>query len=397
MAAQGLRILGVAKATFDKSDLPSIQHDFDFKFIGLLGLEDPVRESVPAAVKECHEAGIRVVMITGDYPLTAANIGRQIGFENVDNIITGAELSRMGEDELAQKIRTTNIFARVVPEQKLMIVKAFKKNDEIAAMTGDGVNDAPALKAAHIGIAMGERGTDVAREASKLVLLKDDFGSIVGAVAMGRRIFDNLKKAMGYIVAVHIPIAGLSIIPVLLQWNELILFPVHIVFLELIIDPACSVVFESEPADKGIMKRKPRKATERLFDKSMVLVSFLQGIVSMLTVLAVNMVAKEMGQTDAQARTLAFVALIISNLCMIMANRSWTQTMFQRLFVKNATLKFVLGGALAFLAAVVFVPFLRGLFHFAPVSLPALAIAIGAGCFSVLWFEIMKIFKKKKV
>ena len=237
MATEGLRVLGVARAALISGVLPSIQHDFGFEFVGLIGLSDPIRENVPDAVKECYDAGIRVIMITGDYPVTAMNIGMEIGIKNPELVITGSDLKDMTEDELCERIKTINIFARVIPEQKLKIVNALKKNNEIVAMTGDGINDAPALKAANIGIAMGEKGTDVARESSSLVLMDDNFASIVGAVKMGRKIFDNLQKALGYIFAIHVPIAGLSLIPVLFGNLPLILWPVHIVFLELIIDP----------------------------------------------------------------------------------------------------------------------------------------------------------------
>ncbi len=221
LAKDGLRILGVAKAVFQKADLPMEQHDFKFNFLGLIGFADPVRPNVAGAVKECYTAGIRVVMITGDYPLTAQSIGRQIGLKSVENFITGPELEAMSDIQLKERIQNVNIFARVVPEQKLRIVDAFKANGEVVAMTGDGVNDAPALKSADIGIAMGGRGTDVAREASSLVLLDDDFTSIVGGVKMGRRIFDNLKKAIAYIFSVHIPIAGMSALPILFGWRSL--------------------------------------------------------------------------------------------------------------------------------------------------------------------------------
>ena len=287
MADRGLRVIGVARAGFGEAELPDIQHEFVFQFIGLIGLEDPIRPAVPAAIAECAEAGIRPVMITGDYPVTAQKIARQIGMANWENVVTGQELSRMGPDELRQRVKQAAIFARVVPEQKLLIVDAFKANGDIVAMTGDGVNDAPALKSAHIGVAMGERGTDVAREASDLVLLDDDFSSIVAAVRLGRRIFDNLKKAMAYIVSVHIPIALASLLPVLLNWKEMLLFPVHIVFLELIIDPACSVVFEAEPAEPDIMKRRPRSPSDRLFGRQSLVRSALQGIVAFVMVFGV--------------------------------------------------------------------------------------------------------------
>src|SRR5262249_53193213 len=224
MAADGLRVLAVASGTNGRPALPEGQHDLEFRFLGLVGLADPIRPSVPAAVEECRRAGIRVVMITGDHPATASAIARQIGLERPEEVVTGAELDSMSEAELRERIGRTSVFARVVPEQKLSIVNALKANGAVVAMTGDGVNDAPALRAAHIGIAMGGRGTDVAREASDLVLLDDDFSSIVQAVRLGRRVFDNIKKAMAYIVAIHVPIAGLSLIPILLDW-PLVLLP----------------------------------------------------------------------------------------------------------------------------------------------------------------------------
>jgi Ca2+-transporting ATPase len=397
MAEKGLRVLGVAKARFSEENLPDAQHDFHFDFIGLLGLEDPIRPSVPPAIAECCEAGIKVVMITGDYPGTAQNIARQIGLPNPENLITGPELDRMSTDELAGKIGGISIFARVVPEQKLLIVDALKKNGEVTAMTGDGVNDAPALKSAHIGVAMGARGTDVAREASDLVLLDDDFSSIVAAVRLGRRIFDNLKKAMAYIISVHIPIALVSLVPVILQWKEMILYPVHIVFLELIIDPACSVVFEEEPEDRGIMKRKPRSPKERLFSRKSLVVSFLQGIMAFAAVIAMYRVSLSLGQSFAEARSLAFITLIISNLCMILVNRSWTHNIFVSLSVTNHALRWVLLGAVAFLALVVYAPGLRSLFHFAPMHFIDIVLSLGTGIVSVAWFEIVKIISARRV
>ena len=237
-------------------------------------------------MKECYTAGIRVIMITGDYPGTAQNIARQIGLKPLDQIITGQELDQMDDAELQERIKSVCIFARAVPEQKLRIVTALKANNEVVAMTGDGVNDAPALKAAHIGIAMGGRGTDVAREAAAIVLLDDNFASIVQAVRMGRRIFDNLKKAMAFIFSVHIPIAGMSLIPVIFKW-PLALLPVHILFLELIIDPACTVVFEMEDDEKDIMQRPPRKLEAPLFGRSMVLTGLIQGLGVLVIVLSI--------------------------------------------------------------------------------------------------------------
>lgn len=397
MAGQGLRVLGVAKASFNKEELPSSQHDFDFKFIGLLGLADPIRPSVPLAVQECYDAGIRVVMITGDYPITAQNIAKQIGLKNPADIITGPELAKMGHNEMRQRCCNVNIFSRVQPEQKLLIVKALKACGEVVAMTGDGVNDAPALKSAQIGIAMGGRGTDVAREASDIVLLNDDFSSIVEAVRLGRRIFDNLKKAMAYIISVHVPIAGAALIPVIMGW-PIILYPMHIVFLELIIDPTCSVVFESEPAEKDVMRRPPRNPKESLFGKKLLILSFLQGLSSLIVVIAVFKVALHFGHQESEARALAFVTLIISNICLILTNRSWTRGIISLFAVSNRALVNVVALAIGFLALIVYVPILQKIFHFGQIHSEDIIICLAAGIWSVLWFEIVKlIFARMKI
>ena len=277
MAENGLRVLAVAEATCDQ--VPQDAGSIAFDLLGLIGLADPIRPTVPAAVAECYQAGIRVVMLTGDYPVTAQRIAREVGLRHADLVMTGPELDRLDDGTLAEHARDVNIFARVRPEQKLRLVRALRSGGEVVAMTGDGVNDAPALKAANIGVAMGERGTDVAREAAALVLLNDDFTSIVRAVRVGRRIFDNLRNAVGFLLAVHVPIAGLSVVPVLAGW-PLILLPVHLVFLELIIDPACSIAFESEPEQRAIMRRPPRSLHEPLFNASTVVFSLLQVLAS---------------------------------------------------------------------------------------------------------------------
>jgi P-type Ca2+ transporter type 2C len=291
LANEGLRVLGVARGkglhpeVIQQNTLPKQQHDFQFEYVGLIGLADPVRPSVAESIRDCYTAGIRVMMITGDYPGTAKKIAREIGLHSPCAVITGQELNQMGDGELLGRIQTVNIFARVVPEQKLRLVNALKKNGEIVAMTGDGVNDAPALKAAQIGIAMGGRGTDVARESADLVLLDDDFASIVQAVKQGRRIYDNLKKAMAYTLAIHVPIAGMSLIPVVFKW-PLVLLPIHIAFLHLIIDPACSVVFEAEPPEAEVMKRSPRNPKIPLFNRQMVITGAIQSFHSVKPVSA---------------------------------------------------------------------------------------------------------------
>ena len=383
MAGQGLRVLGVARARRDPAHLPESQPGFAFEFVGLLGLEDLVRPGVPEAVAECRRAGIRVIMITGDYPVTALHIAREIGLEPAGRVITGSELDNLGDDELRERIKTTSVFARAVPEQKLRLVQALKANGEVVAMTGDGVNDAPALKAAHIGIAMGGRGTDVAREAAALVLLDDNFASIVKAVRMGRRIFDNLKKAMTFIFSVHIPIAGMSLLPVLFKW-PLAMLPVHIVFLELIIDPACSVVFEMESDEEDIMSRPPRCLDEPLFGRPMVLTGLFQGLGVLAIVLAVYGLNLVSGAGEATARMMSFTILVIANLGLILANRSRTRSLMATLRTPNPAMWWVAGGALVFLVLAVSVPYLRGLFRFGTGPTWEWAVGLAAGLVSIL-------------
>ncbi len=395
MAKEGLRVIGVASSAFSEESLPGGQHDFTFEYIGLIGFADPVRPNVPEAIKECYTAGIRVVMITGDYPVTAQNIASEIGLSNYDDVITGPELDGMDDRELQQRIKAVNIFARVVPEQKLRIVNAFKANREVVAMTGDGVNDAAALKSAHIGIAMGGRGTDVAREASSIVLLDDDFSSIVQAVRMGRRIFDNLKKAMAYIFAIHVPIAGMSLFPVLFNW-PLVLMPVHIVFLELIIDPACSVVFEAEAEESNIMKRPPRTLGAPLFDKSMIAFSLLQGAVVLFVVLSIYVISLYRGKGELDARTLCFTTLIVANIGLILTNRSWSRSILSTFRLPNTALWWVLGGTALFLGAVLYLPFLIKMFRFDTLHGTDLLLCFSAGFMSILWFEVLKLFRNKR-
>ena len=393
LAARGLRVLGVARALFTAPALPGQQHDFDFEMVGLVGLADPVRAGVPEAMAECRGAGIRVVMMTGDSAATALAIGREIGLDSERDILTGPELESMEDDALVRRSGDVLIFARVVPDQKLRIVRALQARGEIVAMTGDGVNDAPALAAAQIGVAMGERGTDVAREAAALVLLDDDFSSIVRAVRLGRRIFDNLKKAMAFLLAVHVPIAGMSLLPILFRW-PLLIFPVHVVFLEFIIDPACSIVYEAEPEEEDLMRRPPRPRGRRLFSRATVAFSLLQGAAVLAVVCTVYAAALARGAGEGTARAMAFSCLIVANLGLILTNRSWSRTIAGSLRRANAALWWVVGGAAATLAATLAVPAVRDLFRFAPLSLRSLLTSIGAGAASVLWFEIWKVLRR---
>ncbi len=395
-SSEGLRVLGVARAISKSDKLPENQHDFEFEFIGLVGLDDPVRPEVAGAVQECYNAGIRVIMITGDYPGTAKMIAKNAGFSSPDNVITGAELDAMDANQLSAKIKTASIFARVVPEQKLRIVEAFKANGEIVIMTGDGVNDAPALKAAAVGIAMGARGTDVARESAALVLTDDNFTSIVLAVRMGRRIYDNIKKAMGYIISVHVPIAGLSLLPVIFGW-PIVLFPVHIAFLELIIDPVCSVVFEAEKEEKNIMKRKPRRKDEKLFSNSTLLMSTFQGLVLLAVVAGIYYFSLISNLGDNMARTMAFTSLVLGNLALILSSRSHTGTVIESMKMENKALWIVFASTLFFLGLVLYVPFLQGLFKLAALDARLLVICLLSAFVSLAVFELAKYLRMNKL
>ncbi|HYL97892.1 MAG TPA: cation-translocating P-type ATPase [Blastocatellia bacterium] len=390
MAGDSLRVLGVAKAYFRRSDLPDQQHDFDFDFLGLVGMSDPVRPTVPGALHECYDAGVRVVMVTGDYPVTAQNVGAQIGLRHAEGMVTGPELDSLDDGALRSRTRTANVFARAVPEHKLRLVTALKSNGEIVAMTGDGVNDAPALKSAHIGIAMGKRGTDVAREAASLVLLDDDFASIVRAVRLGRRIFDNLKKAVAYIFAIHVPIIGASLIPVILKW-PLVLLPVHIVFLELIIDPACSIVFEAELEEPNVMRRPPRRSSEPLFNRRVIGLSVAQGMIVLVVTLAVFRLSLYFGASESEARALTFATLVTANLSLILTNRSWSRSAIRMLRQPNRALWWVVSAALILLAGVLYIPPLQRLFSFGACSPLQVGLSVVAGALSIIWFEVLKL------
>ena len=303
MTDAGMRVIAVATERIPSSEiLPADKRQLRLEFVGLIGLADPIRPTVPNAIAELAQAGVRVVMITGDYSGTARAIAGQAGLAKSDEAITGQTLEQMDESALRSAVRDCNVFARVRPDQKLRLVEALKSNGEVVAMTGDGVNDAPALKAAHIGIAMGARGSDVAREAAALVLADDDFPAIVSAVSLGRRIYDNLTKAVRFVFAAHVPIAGLAVLPVIFNW-PILLMPLHIVFIELIIDPACSMAFEAEPAEPGIMQRKPRAKDARLFDRSTVFIGLLQGVGLLLAVLLTFVFSMRSGHTAEDART----------------------------------------------------------------------------------------------
>ena len=390
MAGKGYRVLAIASGEWRTEALPDSPEAFPLEFLGLIGLSDPVRPGVPAAIKECQSARIRVVMITGDYPATALHIAREIGLARTEACLTGAALAQMDDEELRRRVSEVDVFARIVPEQKLRLVLALKALGEVVAMTGDGVNDAPALKAADIGIAMGLRGTDVAREAAGLVLLDDDFSSIVGAIRLGRRIYDNIQKATAYVLAIHVPIAGISLIPVLFGW-PLMLMPVHVIFMELIIDPACSVAFEMEPEEGDVMLRPPRPPHTRLFTRGFIVRSLLQGLGALGAALAVLILGRTLGLAEADVRGLTFATLIVSNLALIFSNRSLTRSMWNHRRSPNPSLRWLAGGALALLVAIMYVPLLRELFRLSRPHATGAAAIVAAGLGALAWMEIVKL------
>lgn len=364
LAEKGYRVLAAAKCEWKGGKLPERQSEFSFSFVGLVGFEDPIRPEVPRAIEECHEAGIKVIMITGDYPATAISVAEQIGLKHHDMVLTGEDLKDMSMDELKEKINHIHVFARIIPEQKLQIIQALKENGEVVAMTGDGVNDAPALKAADIGVSMGLKGTDVAREASSLVLLDDNFASIVSAIRSGRKIFDNLQKAMSYIMAIHIPIIGLVLLPAFFPTLPLLMMPIHIVFMELIIDPICSIAFEAEQEEEGIMRRTPRKSAELFFGWRKILYSLVRGMLLLAMVVVVYFLSLNEGHTDDEVRTIAFSSLIIGNVFLILASLSNTRSFISVLKEKNVALIAIAVLAILMLILAISIPALQRVFNF---------------------------------
>ncbi len=394
LAGQGLRVLAVAQAEADADAvLPDTPHGFALRFRGLIGLADPPRANVKGALRECHDAGIRVVMITGDHPATALAIGKAIGLDVEAGVRTGAQLDAMDDATLRKEVAVVGVFARVVPEQKLRLVQALKANGEVVAMTGDGVNDAPALKAAHIGVAMGGRGTDVAREAAALVLLDDDFTSLVATVRQGRRIYDNIRNAMKFLLAVHIPIAGMGLLPVLAGW-PLFLFPVHVVFLEFVIDPACSLVFEAEHSERNVMRRPPRDPGAPLFTRAMLVESALLGLGAFAAVATVYGVALAW-QSEGTARALAFITLVTANLLTILATRSHTESVAAVLMRPNRVFWIIVMATAAALAIAAAWPAAATLFKFeSPLAYDAMW-AVAAAFAAIAWIEGVKLRRRR--
>lgn len=390
LASKGLRLLGVAKAQYNKktSDWPDTLESFEFTWIGLVGLKDPIREEVPAAIQKCQRAGIRVIMITGDHAITAQAIAKQAGIDS-SSVLSGSDINALNDIELREAVKKTSVYVRIKPAEKLRLVEALQANGEIVAMTGDGVNDAPALKAAHVGIAMGQRGTDVAREAASLVLLNDDFSSIVHAIQQGRQIYDNLHKAIIYVIAIHIPMAGAVFIPILFG-IEPILDPIHIVFLQMIIDPACAIIFEMETPESNVMLMPPRSINQNIFSLQNISMALLQGAGLTILVVGLYFLLLHMDYSHAMATTLSFGSLVLGNISLIIVNRSKQDHLFKILRKTNPSQKWIIGiGVLSFVFLVT-VPFLRDRFQFTEPTPEGLLVILGSGLIGLAWYELIK-------
>jgi len=394
LAKNGHRIIGIAESEWNSEILPINQNEFSFQFLGLLAFEDPIRPEVPNSINECKEAGIKIIMITGDFPETAKSIAKEAGMEISDEVISGSDLESMDDETLITKIKSVNIFARIVPQQKLRIIQALKTNGEIVAMTGDGVNDAPALKAADIGIAMGQKGTDVARESASMVLLNDDFNSIVAAIRSGRKIMDNLEKTMTYILAIHLPIVGLTLLPIFNPAIPILLMPLHIVLLELIIDPICSLAFESEKEELGIMKRKPRNPEKSFFGYQKIVKSLIVGSLLLLATISVYFISTFQGKNENVIRTVTFLTLLFGNIFLILSILSKTKNLFHVFTERNIVLITILIVALTAMFMLLYIPLLSKIFGLGKISFKELLLPL---IHSTVLLGILELFKWKRV
>lgn len=402
-ARQGYRVLGVGKGiwpavtTLDKEKKwPISQEEFVFEFLGLIAFHDPPKPNISKTIKTFYDAGINVKMITGDYAETALAIAHQIQLNNDKKVLTGEEVLHLNTEELKQKVKEINIFARMFPEAKLKVIDALKENGEVVAMTGDGVNDAPALKAAHIGIAMGKRGSEVAKNAASLILIDDDLGHMTNAIALGRKIYDNLKKAIRYIVSIHIPIILIVTIPLLFSWKFTEIFsPVHVIFLELIMGPTCSIIYENEPMEPGTMLRVPRDRLSTFLSAQQLKTSIAQGLIITAGCLGIGYYFLQQEHSEAMVRTLIFITLLFCNIFLTFINRSFQYSIFKTIRYKNYLILLITGITVLFIVCLLYIPFVRQLFRLGTLSFYYLMICIIVAFVSTFWIEIFKIVKNK--
>ncbi len=391
LATQGYRVLGVGEALFKGSNYPKKQQDFQFDFKGIVAFYDPPKKNIKAVFDTFHNAGIKVKIVTGDNASTTSAIAQEIGFRGYENSISGDELMKLTESELRERVHTASIFSRMFPEAKLKIINALKANHEIVAMLGDGVNDAPALKASHIGIAMGKKGTEIAKEAASVILLQDDLSKMVDAIAMGRRIYTNLKKAIRYIISIHIPIILTVFIPLVLGWTFPNIFtPVHVIFLELIMGPTCSIIYENEPMEKDTMIRKPRATSSTFFNWRELTTSVIQGLMITVGTLATYQYAVSQGFDEATTRTMVFVALISANIVLTLVNRSFRYSIWTTLSYKNNLVPLIILVTLVLTSLLLFVPPLTRFFEFQRLDAYQILVPMGIAILSVIWYELVK-------
>jgi Ca2+-transporting ATPase len=397
LTTDGYRVLGVGQTVFEGDNYPEKQQDFKFEFLGLVAFSDPPKKNITEVLKSFYNAGIVVKIITGDNAATTNAIAKQVGFRSDGEELDGAALLKMSDEEVREKVVTTNIFTRMFPEAKIKIIEALKGNKQIVAMTGDGVNDAPALKAAHIGIAMGKRGTEIAKGAASLVLMEDDLSKIVDAVAMGRRIYTNLKKAIRYIISIHIPIILIVFIPLALGWAFPNIFsPIHVIFFELVMGPTCSIIFENEPMEPNAMRQKPRPFTLAFFNARELGTSIIQGLVITIGALAVYQYAVRSGLNESHTRAMVFVVVIASNISLTLVNRSFIDSILHTIRYKNNLVLLVIGITIAITAAMLYVPPVCRFFQFEPLGWAHLGISASVGLVCVLWYEIVKFVKRRR-
>ena len=393
----GYRVLGVGLSNYSGTYFPDTQQEFKFDFKGIVAFYDPPKENIEAVLNQFYTAGISVKIITGDNAETTTAIARKVAFRGVENSLSGDQLMLLTDEELQGRVAETNIYTRMFPEAKLRIINALKANKQIVAMTGDGVNDGPALKAAHIGIAMGKKGTEIAKRAASLILVDDDLSKMVDAVAMGRRIYTNLKKAIRYIISIHIPIILTVFLPLVFGWiYPNILSPVHIIFLELIMGPTCSIIFENEPMEKNTLSQKPRSLTASFFNWKELATSVIQGLVITAGTLFVYQYAVLQGFNEACTRTMVFTVLISANVFLTLVNRSFYYSILTTLQYKNNSLLLMMGITISITTLLLFVAPLTTFFEFEHISISNLLICIGVGFVAVVWYECVKIFKRLK-
>ncbi len=397
LGREGFRLLGVGRGRWEGTAFPKIQQDIPFEFIGIVAFYDPPKENIPAVLREFDKAGIKVKLVTGDNAATATAIAKEIEFIGSEKCMSGDELMELGDEELQEKVKDTQVFSRMFPEAKLRIINALKANNEVVAMIGDGVNDGPALKAAHFGIAMGKKGTEIAKQAASLILVDDDLSSMVDAIAMGRKIYANLKKAIQYIISIHIPIILCVFIPLALGWKYPTLFsPPHIIVLELIMGPTCSIIYENEPMEKNTMNEKPRPFTTKFFRFKELATSIVQGLAIALMALGVYQYAVQQGLNESITRTMVFMVLIFANIFLTLVNRSFIYSMFTTLKYKNNLVPLIIGITGLMAALLLYVPAFNSFFKFETLNLFQLALCGLAGCISVVWLEILKWIKRMK-